>query len=125
MSGKVHLLPATCGPHSFWLTIDRQLRAQLNRQEQEKQVASRRSPASLHDQPGQRSSLSSTGSTVVTSDAYEEPLYSRIDHSDSIDSQTVQANLEGKGHVSSVQIAFDGRPLDPGHIIRLLGRIAS
>jgi hypothetical protein len=101
------------------VTIDRQLRAQLNRQEQEKQFVNRRSPASPNDQPGQRSSLSSTGSTVVTSDAYEEPLYSRIDHSDSIDSQTVQANLEGKApraHVfpligPSVQIPSDGPKL--------------
>jgi hypothetical protein len=95
-SGKVHLSRPACSLHSFWVAIDRQLRAQLNRQEQEKQMVNRRSPASPNDQPGQRSSLSSTGSTVVTSDAYEEPLYSRIDHSDSIDSQTVQANLEGK-----------------------------
>ena len=59
----------------------------------------------------QRSSISSMDSTVVTSDPAEEPLYSRIDHSSSTESQPPAVHhLHHHHHDGKLGAGRRGRP---------------
>ena len=54
----------------------------------------------------QRSSISSMDSTVVTSDAAEEPLYSRIDHSSSTESQPAAVHHHHHHHHDGMSVSM-------------------